>query len=68
MADAADLDLVAENVVLAGFANMGENCTCGSRLIVHRSVRDELLERIVAKTADWTGRRPAGPGDAGSAR
>ena len=25
------------NVVTAGYANMGENCTCGSRLIVHRS-------------------------------
>jgi gamma-glutamyl-gamma-aminobutyraldehyde dehydrogenase len=61
MADAADLDLVAENVVLAGFANMGENCTCGSRLIVHRSVRDELLERIVAKTADWTVGSPQDP-------
>ena len=61
MADAADLDLVAENVVLAGFANMGENCTCGSRLIVHRSVRDELLERIVAKTAEWPVGDPQDP-------
>ena len=40
---------------------MGENCTCGSRLIVHRSVRDELLERIVAKTADWTVGDPQDP-------
>ena len=61
MADAADLDLVADNVVLAGFANMGENCTCGSRLIVHRSVRDELLERIVAKTAEWPVGDPQDP-------
>ena len=61
MADASDLDLVADNVVLAGYANMGENCTCGSRLIVHRSVRDELLERIVAKTADWTVGDPQDP-------
>ena len=61
MADAADLDLVADNVVLAGYANMGENCTCGSRLIVHRSVRDELLERIVAKTADWIVGDPQDP-------
>ncbi|MFL5645056.1 MAG: aldehyde dehydrogenase family protein, partial [Chloroflexota bacterium] len=61
MADAADLDLVAENVVYAGFANMGENCTCGSRLIVHRDVRDELLERIVAKTAEWPVGDPQDP-------
>jgi 4-(gamma-glutamylamino)butanal dehydrogenase len=61
MADATDLDLVADNVVLAGYANMGENCTCGSRLIVHRSVRDDLLERIVAKTAEWPVGDPQDP-------
>ena len=53
MADASDLDSVAEQVVIAGFANMGENCTCGSRLIVYRDVRDALLDRVVAKTAEW---------------
>jgi 4-(gamma-glutamylamino)butanal dehydrogenase len=61
MADAVDLDLVAENVLIAGYANMGENCTCGSRLIVQRGVRDELLERIVARTADWTVGDPQDP-------
>ena len=61
MADAADLDLVAENVLIAGYANMGENCTCGSRLIVHRDVREELLARIVARTADWIVGDPQDP-------
>jgi gamma-glutamyl-gamma-aminobutyraldehyde dehydrogenase len=61
MADARDLDLVADNIVLAGYANMGENCTCGSRVIVHRSLRDALLERIVARTADWTVGNPQDP-------
>ena len=53
MADVSDVDAVAEQVVLAGYANMGENCTCGSRLIVHRDVRDALLERVIARTAEW---------------
>jgi gamma-glutamyl-gamma-aminobutyraldehyde dehydrogenase len=53
MADAGDLDIVADDVVTAGFWNMGENCTCGSRLLVDRSIQDELLERIVARTHDW---------------
>jgi gamma-glutamyl-gamma-aminobutyraldehyde dehydrogenase len=61
MADARDLDLVADNIVLAGYANMGENCTCGSRVIVHRSLQDALLERIVARTADWTVGNPQDP-------
>ena len=61
LGDAADLDLVADNVVTAGFANMGENCTCGSRLIVDRRIRDDLVERIVARTADWIVGDPQDP-------
>ena len=61
MADAGDLDLVAEDVLTAGYANMGENCTCGSRLIVHRSVHDELLSRLVAGTAQWPVGDPQDP-------
>ena len=61
MADARDLDLVADNIVFAGFTNMGENCTCGSRVIVQRSVRDDLLERVVAKSAEWTVGDPSDP-------
>ena len=61
MADARDLDLVADNIVFAGFTNMGENCTCGSRVIVHRSVREDLLERVVAKSAEWIVGDPSEP-------
>ena len=53
LADAGDLDIVADDVVTAGYWNMGENCTCGSRLLVDRSIQSELLERVVARTADW---------------
>jgi gamma-glutamyl-gamma-aminobutyraldehyde dehydrogenase len=54
MADAPDLDIVAEDVLVAGYWNMGENCTCGSRLLVHRSLQDELLAKIVERTrSDW---------------
>ncbi|TWT79142.1 Aldehyde dehydrogenase PuuC [Planctomycetes bacterium CA13] len=61
MADVADLDSVAENAVNAAFWNMGENCSCGSRLIVHRDVRDALLEKIVAQTRAWTVGDPLDP-------
>ena len=61
MADSPDLDYVADQVLFAGFMNMGENCTCGSRLIVHRSVRDELIDKIVSKTADWPVGDPLDP-------
>jgi gamma-glutamyl-gamma-aminobutyraldehyde dehydrogenase len=61
MADPPDLDYVADQVLFAGFMNMGENCTCGSRLIVHRSVRDELIDKLVSKTADWAVGDPLDP-------
>lgn len=53
MADAGDLDRVADFAANAIFWNMGENCSAGSRLIVHRTVKDALLERLLAVTARW---------------
>ena len=50
MADVSDLYAVSDQVVLAGYANMCENCTFGSRHIVNSDVHDALLERDVART------------------
>jgi gamma-glutamyl-gamma-aminobutyraldehyde dehydrogenase len=61
MADAGDLDVVAEEVLMAGFWNMGENCSCGSRLIVHRSIKDELLDRLARRSAQWVVGDPQDP-------
>jgi gamma-glutamyl-gamma-aminobutyraldehyde dehydrogenase len=62
MADPPDLDVVAEQVLVAAFANMGENCSCGSRIIVHRSVRDAVVDRIVRGAAGWSVGDPLDPG------
>jgi gamma-glutamyl-gamma-aminobutyraldehyde dehydrogenase len=54
MADAANLDQIAERVASAIFWNMGENCSAGSRLLVERPVKAALLERLVAiAERDW---------------
>ncbi len=54
MADAPPLDHIAPKILDAIFWNMGENCSAGSRLIVHRSRQKELVERLVAAaTRDW---------------
>ncbi|MEO0018452.1 MAG: hypothetical protein RLZZ522_1735 [Verrucomicrobiota bacterium] len=57
----ADLDNVAPHAVNSAFWNMGENCSSGSRLIVHRSVKDELLEKIIAQTKLWPIGDPLNP-------
>ncbi len=59
--DAEDLDIVAAQVVSAAFWNMGENCSAGSRLIVHEAIKEELLERIRAHARDWRTGDPLNP-------
>ncbi len=61
LADAEDLDLVAEQVVNGAFWNMGENCSASSRLIVHSSIKDELLKRIGAYMREWKTGDPLDP-------
>ena len=61
LADAENLDAVAEHVVTAAFWNMGENCSAASRLIVHKDVKAPLLKRIEARMRDWKTGDPLDP-------
>lgn len=61
LADPPDLDAVATNAVGAAFWNMGENCSCGSRLIVQKKVKDDLLGRIVKLAQTWKVGDPLDP-------
>ncbi|GAB2682345.1 aldehyde dehydrogenase [Kribbella swartbergensis] len=45
----ADLDAAANGVVAGVFAATGQTCMAGSRLIVHESVKDELIAKVVAR-------------------
>jgi acyl-CoA reductase-like NAD-dependent aldehyde dehydrogenase len=48
----ADLDLAAEATVTACFLCAGQSCTAGERLLVHRSVREEFVERLQKLVAE----------------
>ena len=61
MEDAENLDRVAAHIVNGAFWNMGENCSAISRLIVHKSVKAELLERIAAHARHWNIGDPLDP-------
>jgi succinate-semialdehyde dehydrogenase/glutarate-semialdehyde dehydrogenase len=50
--DDADLDLAAEATVTACFLCAGQSCTAGERILVHRAVRDEFVERLRKLVAD----------------
>jgi acyl-CoA reductase-like NAD-dependent aldehyde dehydrogenase len=47
----ADLDKVGRMAPFAVFENCGQDCCARSRLIVERSIKDELVERYAATTA-----------------
>ncbi len=50
----ADLDRTVPGVVNAILQNAGQTCSAGSRLLVHESVHDVLVERIAAAFAKVT--------------
>ncbi|HVE42214.1 MAG TPA: aldehyde dehydrogenase family protein, partial [Planctomycetota bacterium] len=47
--DDADLDLALEGVLWGAFGTTGQRCTATSRLILHKKIHDEFVERLVAK-------------------
>ncbi|MEW9918945.1 aldehyde dehydrogenase [Marimonas sp. MJW-29] len=53
MDDAENLDRVAAHIVNGAFWNMGENCSAISRLIVHKSVKGPLINKITAHAREW---------------
>ena len=59
-ADVADLDEVADGVVFGILANQGQVCSANSRLLVERSIKDALLDRVIDRIRD---RRPGDPLD-----
>ena len=48
-ADAEDLDAISQQIAWGVTRNAGQLCYAGSRLVVHRSIADELVERVAAR-------------------
>ncbi|MCB9662858.1 MAG: aldehyde dehydrogenase [Alphaproteobacteria bacterium] len=59
--DDCDWEATLDGAVRAGFANQGEICLCGSRLLVQRSVHDRFVEAYAARVAALTVGDPADP-------
>jgi len=54
-------DRLLDGLVEAGFLAAGQNCTAGSRILVHESIADELVERLVARVRGLVVGDPADP-------
>jgi len=46
----ADIDLAVEGVVWGAFGTTGQRCTACSRVMVHKDIHDEFIQKLVAKT------------------
>jgi acyl-CoA reductase-like NAD-dependent aldehyde dehydrogenase len=57
----ADIDAAADAIAWGIYYNAGETCNAGSRVIVHASVRERLLESIRRVTATITLGHPLDP-------
>jgi aldehyde dehydrogenase (NAD+) len=50
----ADMEAALEGAIFAIFANAGQICVAGSRLLVQDSIHDEFMDRLVAKASQIT--------------
>jgi len=50
--DDANLDLAIEGALFGAFGTAGQRCTATSRLIVHESVYEQIMSRLLSKTKD----------------
>jgi aminomuconate-semialdehyde/2-hydroxymuconate-6-semialdehyde dehydrogenase len=56
-----DMDLTIEGAARAAFANQGQVCLCGSRLLVEQSIYAEFMARFVARVEQMKVGDPADP-------
>ena len=61
LADVGDLEAAASTIGWGIFYNSGQTCNAGSRLVVHRSVREELVGRIAELGAKLAPGEPLDP-------
>lgn len=57
----ARIEDAARQSVYAAFWNMGQNCTANSRIIVHRDIKDAVLEIMIDEAKGWTTGDPLDP-------
>jgi acyl-CoA reductase-like NAD-dependent aldehyde dehydrogenase len=61
LADAPNLDAAVEQSAEGAFVNAGQMCNAGSRLLVHESLVDEVLERLAVQAQEWQPGDPLDP-------
>ena len=62
LADALEFgDALVDGLIEAAFLTQGQNCTAGSRILVHESIHDEVVSRVAAAASALVVGDPADP-------
>ena len=61
LSDAKNLDSVAKHVAYSALWNMGQNCTANARLIVHKDLKQALLDKVLKEFDNWKTGDPLDP-------
>ena len=61
MADALEFDDLVDNMIDAAFLTTGQNCTAGSRVLVHQDIAEEVVDRFVVAARALVIGDPADP-------
>lgn len=59
--DCPDIDRAARTVAHAVFYNTGQMCTAGSRLLVHRDIKADFIDRVLAAATNYAPGNPLSP-------
>lgn len=61
MDDAEDLEAIASHIAMGAFWNLGQNCSAISRLIVHKDIKEALIDKLRAHVKEWRMGDPLDP-------
>lgn len=50
--DDADIDAAVEGAIASKYRNTGQTCVCANRLLVHDTIHDEFVKRLVARVSE----------------
>lgn len=53
MDDVSDLQSAIDHIAIGILFSQGENCSAGSRLIVHKRIKDRLMDALLKTFASW---------------
>ena len=59
--DAENIEAIASHVANGAFWNLGQNCSATSRLIIHKDIKEAVLDKLAHHVKEWRQGDPLDP-------